>query len=442
MRPADEIIYFLKNFFTQASGRFFFLITKATAIFLLARALGPTDFAIYTLLILTINLVSALGTMGTAQGAIYYFSNNMHTRTLVAFSYVQAMGFGGLLALFLYFIMGYWENLFSYPSVMVKLVTVTTIPCFIMATILSGILVGEGKFSILAVGNIMQWGLNLIIILILFLKGCLTLESVLLINIGTILLTIILYSKTVFQKHIFVFDFNRKIIYGYIAHGFKMFLFEIFLLYSLRFDFYFAKANDSVLNLGYYALITNINEIILQLPRSAYNAIYSQVASSQEIVSDITTFVGRLFFSGMWLWYLMIIVGGPLIIALVGGSQYAGAYQVMILQFPCVPFISLSIVISGFIAGMNRLNSLLGSCVVTTIVMLGTNLILTPRYGIYGAALAKVLASMFFVGVLCHFMERKFSWRATDMLFFKKRDLVKIGEIMANIWRQRKRSSL
>jgi O-antigen/teichoic acid export membrane protein len=194
------------------------------------------------------------------------------------------------------------------------------------------------------------------------------------------------------------------------------------------------------LNLGYYALVTNINEIVLQLPRAAYNVIFPRVSDSQERVTELTASTCRIFFTGIWCWYLIILLAGPWIIRIVGGAQYAGAYNSLVMQFPFVPFMSVAIVLSGFIAGLNRPNLLLQSSFATLIFMVAANFLLTPVYGIYGAAVSKVLSGIFYLGVMFFLLRVVVPWRIIDILVIKKTDLIRMGEIKDKIWARLKAS--
>jgi len=330
--------------------------------------------------------------------------------------------------------MSYWVDMFSDPSSTIKILTVIEVPFFIMGNIIDGMLIGENRFLVLAFRNSLRWTLNLISLLGLCCMALLTLETALAINLITTILGVVLFAKILLNEHPPLLKMNYKFFMECYLFGLKMYLMDMFFLLALRFDYYCAKSYDTILNLGYYALITNINEVMLQLPRGVYNIIFPRVPDSQERTSILTAFTCRICFSGIWCWYLVMLLGGPIIIKIVGGVQYASAYEILIIQYPFVPFMCVAIIISGFIAGLNQTNLLLKSNLVTLIFMIASNFLLTPNFGVYGAAVSKNLSSAFYVFIMLFFLRKITNWGFLDIFFIKKQDLGRLGEIKNRIW--------
>ena len=433
MRFRLDNLSFLGNLLTHFSGRVFFVMAKFLAISLLARGLGPSQFGIYVLLTFTIILVSSLGLLGMMQSCTFHFSRDKHCSELVGLCLLQATGLGGGLVLCTYGVMFFCPNLFSHPSRLVQILTLANIPFFLFGYLLDGIFAGKKHFFTLAFRNSLRWTLNLIILGILYLWSFINLETALACNLFTNILVMTLFLLLIIKEHSPCLPNNISIVKECYFYGFKMYFLDMMFLLILRFDYYFAKYFDNLVNLGYYALVTNINEVFLQLPNSLYNVILPSVADSDKEVAKITSFSCRVLFSLSILWYVILLVAGPLIINILGGGDYSSAYKVLIIQFPFVSFMCIYLIIAGYISGMNLPNLLTKATSITLVILVAMNLILTPRYGIYGAACAKVLTGIFLVCSTYLMVRKATNWQFRDIILLKKNDLQKIKEKIIGI---------
>lgn len=415
---------FLGQFISYFSGRGFFLVSKTLAIMLLARALEPGDFGLYTLLIFTITLVSTFGTVGMNKSVIYYYSQGLVTRELMGLSLIQAAGGGCFLLLITFVMLTYLPRLFGSLPLIIRLITVSNIPFLILGNIIDGMYTGEKKFFSLTMRNGVRWLLNLGVLSTLFWLYELDLVAALATSLFTNILGVLLFLRPLVRRYPATLVKDLRSLKACYQHSLQLFLYDLSFLACLRLDYYFVKYFESNINLGYYAIATNINEIVLQLPRSFYNIIYSRVADSKLAASELITRLGRFTFILLCLGFLGIAFLGPLIIKIVGGTKFSPAYRVMLVQYPFIIFITLYLILAGYISGIKRLDLLVKANFYTLPLLGLSNLLLIPMWGIYGAALSRSLIGIILFGLVFWPLTKLTRWSAADFFIIKYEDIL------------------
>lgn len=399
---------------------------------LLARALGPSEFGVYTLLVFTTTIVSSFGTFGMYQTAIYYYSKNRQTREFMGLSILQGFAGGFLLAAATFLVQGYWPSVFGDISALVCLLAVCNIPFFILGNIFDGMLAGEQEFLMLTSRNSARWAANLIIISILYYFHTLNLVYAIAINLFTNCLGVLLFFRILLHKHPPRMFKDLESVKTCFKHSFQLYFSDLAFLLWLRMDYYFTKAYSSPDQVGIYALVTNINEIILQFPKALYNIVYPRVAHSEEKATELISSLSRAIIFLMLCSFVFLCFFGDTVIRIVGGNEFVGAYRTMLLQYPFITFISIYLVLTSYMSAVKNMDLMIRSNVYGLISLALFNYFLVPEFGINGAAIARSLNAFILLLLVFIPLRRMNKWAWRDFVIIKHRDLVGLQKKLAD----------
>lgn len=177
-------------------------------------------------------------------------------------------------------------------------------------------------------------------------------------------------------------------------------------------------------SIGVYSVGVLLAERIWMIPDAMKGVMISNITKGKD--AHETSYVIRICNTVCLVIIVGIIVFGKPFLDIVFGEEYKGAYQVTLILLAGV----FSMIYYKLIAAYNNVMGkqvvsflLLGIGVACNII---ANLILIPKWGIYGAGTASVISyavcSMLFIFYFCHYTGIPF----TEMLFVEKKDLAKI----------------
>jgi len=127
----------------------------------------------------------------------------------------------------------------------------------------------------------------------------------------------------------------------------------------------------------------------------------------------------------VWLTALALAVAGPLLVPLIYGEPYAASVVPMLVLLPATALLTTYMLLSRFFMSIDRQQVGIATQAVSAVVNVGLNLVLIPRLGVLGAALASLfsytleaaLITAAFrwtsgIGIASIFVLRREDWRA------------------------------
>jgi O-antigen/teichoic acid export membrane protein len=130
----------------------------------------------------------------------------------------------------------------------------------------------------------------------------------------------------------------------------------------------------------------------------------------------------------------LTIVGYPLI-QLLFGPKFSGAFVPMIFLMPGVVALSIANVLASDLAGRGRPEYASYAAGLTLVLTIGLDVLLIPRFGASGAALASTAAYSAAAGFLLVIFARRFRVSISELVIARRRDLVTLP------WPRRARAS-
>lgn len=173
--------------------------------------------------------------------------------------------------------------------------------------------------------------------------------------------------------------------------------------FNYRLDVFLVNGYLGAGPVGIYTVSTRLAELLWNLPSAVSFVIFPKAAASQgKAMNRFTPRVVAATLALTGLGGLVLALVGPWIIRLVYSRHFMGAYQPMLVLLPGVVLVGGARVLVSEIAGRghpiyNSFNA--GLALVLTLV---GDILLIPRMGILGAALASTVsyAAVFFVALL------------------------------------------
>ena len=175
--------------------------------------------------------------------------------------------------------------------------------------------------------------------------------------------------------------------------GIKGYLANLFQFFNYRLDVLLLSFFMGVAAVGIYATAVATAEVLWYVPEAVATVLFPRTAgTSEEEARSFTPMVSRTVFPWTLVWGILLALLSYPVVILVFGGRYAAAVRPLQLLLPGVVMLSLSKVLSSDLGGRglllyNTLSSLVG--LIATVAL---DLLLIPRWGINGAAVASSIS--------------------------------------------------
>jgi O-antigen/teichoic acid export membrane protein len=228
-------------------------------------------------------------------------------------------------------------------------------------------------------------------ILIFYFSGLLTPISFFYLNVLAMLLWFILIQIQLKESYLFITVLPvLKAEYKYGAFGWWSALFAFL---HLRVDQIMIKHYLVVSELGIYSIAVSIAELLFLLPMSITGALIGRLYNLPK-GDDGRQLTARTLRLSMFVCLILTGIGilGSFLIPIVYGEPYARATWATMILLPGILFACVPKIASPWFYAQGKPHVHLWITMLTFAVNLGANLILIPKFGIIGAALATSVA--------------------------------------------------
>jgi len=405
----------------------------------IVRLLGTEGNGVYSLFITNTAIITLVVSFGFNSGLVYYSAKRIFSPvTLINSSFlILLIQLIVIIIAEIIFTSAFSISLFSD----VHSAEMSFWGCFYLFSVLlngyvSAIFTGNKWFDIL---NLLGAASNFIFLLTF---GYLLLQSHGNSMAYTIFIIKIFISLTALQSVVYLIVLLKKINFNFYADILKFkelrlifmyaglaFFSNVFQFLAYRMDYWFINIYRSKDELGLYALASKLNQVLWLLPMTIAAVIIPfTVASSEEIAEKVKTIL-RLQFSGYVVLAVFLLILSPFFIPFIFGIDFIDAVYPFIILLPGVIIFTLTTILAAYFAGINRQDINLKISFFCFFTIFIGDLILVPKYGMEGAALASCIGYTF-SGVSSLYVFSKLSKsNFKELLIFRKKDFSSVKNL-------------
>jgi O-antigen/teichoic acid export membrane protein len=377
------------------SGAIGFLLSTASGI-IVARALGAKGNGTAALLILFPTVIAGFTSLGISNANGYLAGARKHTpQTLVGNSLSLSMALSLLTGIAYWIALPISTRFLSDSNVSSPMLALAflIVPVSLLEMYFSGVLLGLGRIAQLSIVSVIRFSSLLVfnIILVLVLKwGVL---GVLCADITQTGICVIAYSLFLKGDVRIIPGLDRLALKDSLVFGLQAHLGTVLQFLNRRFDVFVVNFFAGAYSVGLYAVAVSLAEILWFLPNAFGYVLFPKTAASDpETARQFTPKVARLSAlitaiaaSGLFL------VSRPLITFFYTEEFLPSLYPMWIL-LPGAVSVSYSQVLFSDLGGRGKPYYGTLASLIAVFVTLGGDLLLIPRFGIVGAAIASSLA--------------------------------------------------
>jgi O-antigen/teichoic acid export membrane protein len=376
-------------------GRFGYLAVGFAASIGLARFLGPANRGLFGLMLSILGLALVLTGLGVPLAIVYFASRqDVDHRALLGNSLVHAAILTAVLVPFAAVFYPQLADAFGHGDggrtwILVALLVPITFLDWTTHGQLQGLLM-FGRFNLLLVLSRLAYAIGLVALL-----GWLDLGVA-----GALLATALGSAVMIFGSLGPVLRFgwprlNAELARRTLHYGARVQVGSIFQLANGRLDVIVLQFFRPLSQVGYYVVAQAIAELVITLANAFQSSVLPLVSSYEddEHAAAATT-VDSIRHHGILAAVAVLanVVFGSLVIYFAFGPQYRSAIAPMLILLPGIWFLGVGIVVQGDLGGRGRpgLSSALAALAACVTVVLDFALI--PPLGVFGGAIASVLA--------------------------------------------------
>lgn len=410
----------LINFASQVIAFIFSLITSI----ILARTLGPQGKGIYFLVFMIATTGVSLVSSSIPVAGVYYIGIKKYRLEEIVSNFIILAILLGSIGIGLVFI--FFKPISTYllkdiNPLFVK-VALLFIPLHLLMISMSWIFLGMDDIPKYNLINVIRAVMAMIFIITVSLFSRNILWYIIA-NLSALGVAAFLAIALLFNYLKKGFKLNLHLIKDVLIYGWKGHFGEVLFNIVNRLDSYLVKIFLGITFLGYYS-VSLITEYLWYIPMSIGAALFPKISSS--IIEDKEKETATACRNAVFLTYsaafIFFILSNPLVRFLYG-ERFLPAVLPLCILLPGVASLSISKTLKAYLSGIGRPKIATYSSMLTILVSVSLNLILIPRIGIAGAALATSLSYFIYSGFILIVFLKLSGNKLTDTVILKRQDL-------------------
>jgi len=423
---------YLKNVsFKFASGAIGFILSTASGI-IVARVLGAEGNGTVALLILIPTMIASFSNLGINNANGYLAGARKHTpQALVGNSLSLAMTISLLTGIVYWIAMPLSMKFFFNNNIVSRSMLTLTfliVPLSLLEMYLNGILLGLERIVQLSIVSIVRFSslLALNVVLVLMLK--LGVLGALCAAVATPGICVAMYSFFLRNDARMRPGFDMRALKDSLIFGIQAHLGTILNFFSRRLDVFIVNFFTGVTNVGLYAVASSLAELLWYFPNAFGFVLFPKIASSDpETAKQFTPKIARL--SAL---VTMVAAGGLFLVSrpmirFLYTKEFLPSLQPLWILLPGAVSVSYSQIFFNDLGGRGKPYYGTAASLVSLIVTLGGDILLIPRFGITGAAVASSLANITNAAVAIYAYLRVSGNKLTDVLLITQKGDIRAG---------------
>jgi O-antigen/teichoic acid export membrane protein len=419
---------FTGSILTLATRIVTFVFNMVTVI-IVSRVLGPSDFGIYSLLILIPSLLITLGTPAIGMSNVYLSGRGEHNLSKIAGnSIIGAVTFSFLLffaTLLVTKVPQFWGFLMS-KSITPEFfwVSFLSIPFMLSYTYFISIIRGTGRIVEFNIVNALIALIHLLVIVIFTLARLGTILGFVTGNVLYFFFATIAGFYLVNRITKIDLRIDRGLLKSLVLYGSKAYLWNVITFMDRRLDLIVVGILLTSTEIGFYSNAIGLVEKMWFLPESIAIVLFPFVASSKN--DDVRRLVSITSRNTLMLMFISSIIVGifaePIIVTLFG-IEYLPAVNLLRLLLPGTIFLSVARLITVAYAGLGKPEMGAITALVSLSLMVVLIVVLVPIWGVSGVAIAASIGYMFAALIIVITFSRQMKVPLQELLFINLSDI-------------------
>nr|WP_309098535.1 flippase [Fredinandcohnia onubensis] len=421
---------FAKNTFYTLVRMIVGIVISLVTTILIARLLGPEGQGLYSLIILLPSMLLTFMNLGIGVSTAYYVGKDevdLHTvyKTNILSNIILT-----ILSIIIgvIFVLFFREQFLGGAPVLLLLLALSNVPFLLLNQSLQGIFQGKQDFEsfnvTLIIGHIIKL-IAVIFLLVVFnlgLNGAI--YSYVISNIIVYVLTIYLLNKKHGARYK-LGTFSTELFKKTIVYGLKSHLSNIATFLNYRAALLLLAFFINPIAVGIYVAAVNVAERLWVVSQAISSVLFPKITSLTEDDSrnKITSILSRnILFLSIIFGLALFVLSDP-VITILYGQKYEEAGLVLMLLIPGIILGSNSKVLSNDIAGRGMPEINMYISILNLVINVVLNIILIPKYGLSGSAIATTIAYGFDFFAKIFMFKRITHLSYREFLFITKEDL-------------------
>jgi O-antigen/teichoic acid export membrane protein len=376
----------------------FQLVSIVAITILVTRVTGAHGRGVYTLVYALANLAAMITALGISWAGIYFIGKRLFplgdvVSTLLTVSLVAAgVAMAGLAAAYFLFRSNYFHDVG--PTEALIMLAITGV--IQLMTTSSSIVLGLNRPLHFAGLSLLQFGVALVIQAVLAVAGTLTATSALVaLGIGATcsgVVGLMLVARVVPLR----LGIDTKILRSFFSFGIRGYAANLMQFMNYRLDSLIVNGISGLVSVGYYSIATAMAETLWYGANALALVMFPHVSSLERKEADrITPVVCRNAIFMTLIGAVLMFAVSRQLIQFVFGSSMTPALHPLWLLLPGIVTQTAAKVIASYLSGIGKpiYSTYIGGG--TLILTIAMDLLLIPRYGINGAAVASSIVYTF-----------------------------------------------
>lgn len=255
-------------------------------------------------------------------------------------------------------------------------------------------------------------------------------------NYLAIVIVLTVLSYVLFRRKGFRLSFNRRTFREMVGYGLKNQVGNIIQFINYRLDVFIINMYLPVAQVGIYSNAVALGETIWQVSGSVATVVFPMTTNSENKL-EMKEFINKTtritFYIVLTCSIILVAISKPFIL-FVFGPEFVGSADALVYLIPGISVFSISKILANYIAGIGLVEKNIISSVISGAITVTLDLILIPRAGIVGAALASSISYMAFTFITLGFYMNITKSSLRDVLILRREDLREIKGMFARLF--------
>ena len=374
---------------------FILALTAAIAI-ITARVLGPSGKGQLAILTTTVFIAVVVGELGLGQAIVYYLAGRRRSLKEIASSSLLCHAvIGIIITVLLIAIVGpLKETVYAGMPYSYILCVIALVPFILITSSQRVVMQGLYKIPVYNFLQILQPAIFLILLLPLIVVADWGLKGAI---IAWGIACLITFLGAIFavlkEKGIDLSRVNTGALKGLLSFGAKSWIGNLLKSFTYRIDIFIVAYFLPAAAVGYYAVAVTVAEVIWQIPDAVQTVLFPRIASfDKSDARKFTPIVCRQTVALTGVACCLLLATANVLVPFVFGQAYSPSILPLLILMPGVFMFAIWKVLHADLVAQGFPLKYSATAAVAMATMVALDLILIPRWGINGAALASTIA--------------------------------------------------